>query len=471
MNPWPSLEQSKIEAIHQATLRVLAETGIVLSHPRMRQLLVDAGCSLYNSRIQFPASLVEKSILTCGKGIRIAGRDGNILKLGFGDLHWHNLGGARDLFDPLSGQPRPARIVDVRESTRLLDALDQVDSITPFFTPRDVPGELMALAMYRYALPNTTKPIQGPGVHSAAEVDFIVKLAEVVGSPQQMLTLSASPVSPLTFADTLVDAMIAIAEKKIAFAPLPCPTAGTTAPFSLAGALTQQNAEVLASLVMVNLIQPGLPVMYCGRLAMMEPRSGNSVWGGVELGIASAATVQLGHNYHLPVNVYGLTTNAHTLDLQNGYERAMNALLPALAGADELSGIGEMDAGVMGSYAQMVVDNQIAVSIGRVRRGFVVDQDSLAVEVIQEVMNTSHTFLAERHSVKYLRSGEVLLSKLAERRSFSDWDQTGRKSFVDNAQAEANRLLANHEVPPLENAQEHQLDQILKAAFKALVNL
>ena len=62
--------------------------------------------------------------------------------------------------------------------------------------------------------------------------------------------------------------------------------------------------------------------------------------------MASAATVQIGHRYGYPVNVYGLSTNAHTLEIQSGYERALNSILPALAGADELSGIGEMASGV-----------------------------------------------------------------------------------------------------------------------------
>ena len=307
------------------------------------------------------------------------------------------------------------------------------------------------------------------GVHTAQEVNFIIKMVEVIGFVKKGLTLSASPVSPLTFPNNLVDAMMDISRHGIPFGPLPCPTAGTTAPFSLAGALTQQNAKVLASIVISQMIQPGLPIIYYGRLAMMDPHTGNSVWGGVELGLASAATTQIGHFYGLPVNVYGLTTNAHTLDLQNGYERALNAVLPALAGADELSGIGEMDAGVMGSYAQMVCDNQIAASIGSARRDFLVNEDSLAVDVINEVMNGPRTYIAERHSINYLRSGEILFSKLNERRSFSEWDQTGRKEFANNVQAKAEELLAQHHVPPLTNTQEKELNKIMQATAESLV--
>ena len=398
------------------------------------------------------------------------GRDGVEIVLGDGTLQWHNLGGARDVFEPEAGTLRPATIEDVKDSTRLLDALDQATTITPFFTPQDVPGDILGIAMYRYALPYTTKPLHGPGVQISQEVKYITRMAEVIGPAESVLTMSVSPVSPLTFHTGLVDSMVEIARSGIPFGPLPCPTAGTTAPFSLAGALTQQNAEVLASIVIVQLVNPGLPIIYCGRLAMMEPRTGGSIWGGVELGIASAATVQIGHYYDLPVNVYGFSTNAHTLDIQSGYERSLNALIPALAGADELSGIGEMEAGVSGSYAQMVCDNEIAGSVRRTLRGFMVNEDSLAVDVINKVMDGGRNFLAEPHSIKYLRAGEINLSALSVRDTFVEWDRSGRRGLAENAQAEAVRVLTEHEVPPLEDAQEVELDLIMQAANKELVN-
>jgi len=469
MNQWKVITDQEVAAIHEATLRVLSEVGIVIDHTAVIEQLCDLGASIEDDRLLIPPEMVINSIDDCGKGISTRGRNGKIVTIGDGNIHWHNVGGARDVYDPVTGITRFANAQDVQDSTRLLDALDQVTTITPFFTPRDVPGELMSLAMYRYALPNTTKPLQGPGVQTSKEVKFAIDMAEVVGPARDMLTLSVSPISPLSFPTDLVESMIEIARYGIPFGPLPCPTAGTTAPLSLAGALTQQNAEILASLVIVQMVYPGLPIIYCGRLAMMEPRTGSSVWGGVELGIASAATVQIGHSYGLPVNVYGLSTNSHTLEIQNGYERALNAILPALAGADELSGIGEMAAGVMGSYAQMVCDNDIVSSVRRAARGFDVTEDSLAVEVIQDVMKGQRNFMAERHTVDYLRSGEILHKTLGVRRTFEEWVRAGKISMADSAQLEAERILREHEVPPLTDAQENELDKIMCMAQKTLV--
>jgi trimethylamine--corrinoid protein Co-methyltransferase len=239
---------------------------------------------------------------------------------------------------------------------------------------------------------------------------------------------------------------------------------------SLAGSLTQQNAEVLASIVLAQLVHPGLPIFYCGRLDMMEPRTGSLVWGGVEGDLASAATVQIAHAYRLPVNVYGFSTNAHTLDIQNGYERALGAVIPALAGADELSGIGTMETGVMGSYAQMICDDEFAASVHRLLRNFQVDQDSLAVDVIKAVMDGERNFLSQVHTVRYLRAGEIFITHLADRRSWEEWDRTGGEGMAGRAQSEAERLLAEHEVPALTEDQEQALDEIMKEASNELVS-
>jgi trimethylamine--corrinoid protein Co-methyltransferase len=469
MRPFTIISLEELEDIHQATLRVLAEVGIVLKQPSGRAILTGAGCTVQGERVLFPSELVEKCIAQCPPQVSVKGRNGNVKTLGDGSLHFHNLGGARDIFDASTGQSRNAGIQDVCDATRLLDALENCHTITPFFTPCEVPGALMSLSMYRHALPYTLKPVQGPGVQYPGEVKFALRMAAVIGEPSDVLTLSVSPVSPLAYPDHEVEAIIEIARAGIAFGPLPCPTAGTTAPFSIAGALTQQNAEVLSALVLAQLVRPGLPIIYCGRLAMMEPRTGVSIWGGVELAIASAATVQIGHRYNLPVNVYGFSSNAHTLDLQNGFERGINAALPVLAGADEISGIGEMEAGISGSFAQMVADNEFAGSISRLKRGFGIDTDSLAVDVIAAVMAGPRNFLGQKHTTRYLRAGEVHFTRFLERGARESWEQGGSLDLSSRVQSEAERILREHRVPPLDTAQEDELNNLMSAAEKELV--
>lgn len=464
MPPLKFLSDDDIQAMHEATLRVLQEAGVFWTHKPSLEILQDAGCTVKGNRVFFPPDLVIDSIAKADKRPIIRGRNGQVNELGGGNLYFHNLGGARDVFDAKTGTRRVATAQDAKDAVRLLDALPNCHTVTPFFTPPGVSNEMLSLHMYRSALSYTTKPVQGPGIQFGHEVRYAVEMAAVVGTPAHELTLSLSPVSPLTMHDIAAEAIMEMAKHGVIQSNLPCPTGGATSPMTITGSVVQQSAETLAPLVLAQLINPGCGVVYCGRLGMLEPRTG-LIWGGAELGLSSAATVQLGHYYGFSVNVYGFSTNAHTLDAQNAFERGLNAAIPALAGADELSGIGEMEAGVMGSFAQMVLDNELAGSVLRLRKGLSADAEHLAVDIILDVMNGTRNFLGQKHTMKHLRGGEMALTKLAERNSWDTWEEKlERKQMADHAIAEAERILREHEIPPLSPEQERELDKILAAA-------
>jgi trimethylamine---corrinoid protein Co-methyltransferase len=460
------LSDEDVKSMHEATLRILGEIGVIWTHQPSLEILQDAGCTMNGNRVCFPPDLVMDSIAKANKRPCIRGRNGQVNELGGGNLYFHNLGGARDVYDARTNTRHTATEEDGVNAIRILDALPNCNTVTPFFTPPDVTNEMMALHMYRHALSNTTKPVQGPGIQFGHEVKYAVEMAAVVGTPAHELTLSLSPVSPLTMHDIAAAAIMEMATAGVISSNLPAPTGGATSPMTITGSIVQQSAESLAPLVLAQLINPGCAVVYCGRLAMLDPRTG-LLWAGVELGLASAATVQLGHYYGFSVNVYGFSTNAHTLDAQNAFERGLNATIPALAGADELSGIGEMEAGVMGSFAQMVLDNELAGSVRRLLNGLSADADHIAVEIIGNVMNGTRNFLGQKHTMKHLRAGELALTKLAERNSWDTWDEKlERKQMADHAADEAERLLREHIVPPLEPQQEQELDRIMAAAAK-----
>jgi trimethylamine---corrinoid protein Co-methyltransferase len=128
-----------------------------------------------------------------------------------------------------------------------------------------------------------------------------------------------------------------------------------------------------------------------------------------------------------------------------------------------------METGVMGSYAQMVMDNEIAFSIKRMCEGINVDHDTLGVEIISEVMKGPMNFLSQKHTSRYLRSGEIFVSKLAECGTWETWTHNDREGMAERAYAEANRILREHIVMPLEPEQERELDAILASAEKALL--
>jgi trimethylamine---corrinoid protein Co-methyltransferase len=457
-----------IKQVHEATLRILAETGIALAHPGARDLLTSHGARVAGDRVLIPADLVTSCLAQCPRTVRMQGRDpARVVVLGDGACHAHNVGGVPNILDGSDGRHAtdPRRRAAVRQdnakTARLLDALPNVSSVTPFFTPQDVPAASMALWMYYDTIANTTKPVHGPGVQTSQEVRAVAEMARIA-CPDGALSVAISPVSPLFLPNDVAGAILEVARLGLPFGPLPCPIMGATAPMSMAGALAQQNAEVLASIVLAQLTHPGLPIFYCGRLSVMHPRTGLSVWGNPDIGLISAATVEIAHHYGLPVNVYGLCTDAHTSDVQSGYERAINALVPALAGADEISGVGEVWGGVVGSLAQMVMDDEILDSVKRMLRGFEVDQETLAVEVIAQVMDGPRNFLGQKHTAKYMRRGEVMQARLAGREGWAEWEASGRRGLVERASERAAELLASHEVPPLSKEQQAAIEDVIQ---------
>ena len=459
----PFIDESEIRSIHESTLRVLGEVGIIIDDPQAKALLLEHGAIEGEDRFQLPPSLVESCLHQCPRQVILQGR-GNKILLGDGTLHVHNLGGARDVYIPDAKGLKPATRSDVAESAKLMDALDNITTITPLYTPRDVPSEKLTLYMFADTVRNTTKPINGPGVHSVNDVRLLAEMMKIIFGDAPSISVGVSPVSPLNFLGHVAPVLMQVAREGLPLGPLPCPSVGATSPMSLAGSLVLQNAEVLASIVIAQLVSPGLPVVYCGRLSVLNMRSGSPIWGNPEVGIMSAATVQLGHFYNLPVNVYGLAGSGFAPDMQSGYERAINALVPALVGADELSGVGEMAGGVYSCNAQIVIDDDIYGMVRRVIRGFVVNEDSLAVDVIAHAMSTSRNFLSEKHTRNFLRSGEVWEGRLGiQEIGWETWNEAGNPSVLDRAQKEANKILSTHQVSPLTTEQDRAINELLNA--------
>ena len=463
------LGEHGVQQVHEATLRILSETGIILTHAGARELLAGHGARVVENRVLIPPDLVTRCVAQCPPTVRMQGRDAaRAIVLGDGGCHAHNVGGTPNILDPVTGERRAATREDNVNTARLLDALPNVSALTPFFTPQDVPGSAMSLWMYYDTVANTTKPVHGPGVQTASEVRAVAEMARIA-CPEGTVSIAISPVSPLFFPDDVAGAILQVARLGLPFGPLPCPIMGATGPMSAAGALAQQNAEVLASIVLAELTRPGLPVFYCGRLSAMHPRTGLAMWGNPEIGLVSAGTVEVAHSYGLPANVYGLCTDSHTSDMQSGYERAFNALVPALAGADEISGVGEVWGGVVSSMAQMVIDDEILASVKRLVRGFEVDPDSLAVEVIAKAMGGPRNFIGQKHTVRYLRSGEVLQTRLAGREGWGEWEAAGRRGILERGAERAAELLAGHQAPPLNPGQLAEMERVIRAAERESV--
>jgi trimethylamine--corrinoid protein Co-methyltransferase len=315
-------------------------------------------------------------------------------------------------------------------------------------------------------LKNTTKPIIG-WITYPRSAQLIIEMMSVVAGGRESLKkyppyeAFIEPVSPLQFTPEGLEILylFAQAELPIGFGPMVAVSA--TGPCTLAGALAQENAEILAGITITQVITPGLPITYWGIPHLFDNRTGIMSFGSPEQGLMAAAITQLGKSYGFPV---GNNTGLHDSklpDAQTGVENGSTLTLGLLAGGDILGHLGICGADNGGNEIQLVIDNETAGYIRRIGRSLEVNETTLALEVIKSV-GIGGNFLAEEHTLQHFKD-DVWFPSFFDRFSWDVWEKRGKKSSVDLAREIHQQILATHQVEPLEAGVQRELEAIVKA--------
>ena len=456
------LSDRDLTKIEQTTFRLLAEIGIEIAHPHGVELLLALGCQQDGARVRIPEAVVRQCLQQVNLRTEFHSRDGSrTVALDGSEVRVHNGGGPPFVLDLHNGQRRSAVLSDVTKMSRLLDALPNIDVLVPLFGPQDVPPNVMTISAFAELLRNTTKPIGSATVEDADDVRYILELWRACPAGRRGLRMSfmVSPISPLRFPDNIVGAIIAVAAAGMQLQILPCPTVGGTALLTLPGHLAQHYAEVLAGIVLAVAAKPGLPVLSSCRATPLDLATATVCWGSPDVGLAGACTAQLARRFGLACDSYGFAASAASVDAQHGEEKLANALVAALGGVAILSGAGVLENALTGSYVAAVLDNDLMARVRHICRGYSVTDETLAFDVMKEVIREDGNFLAAMHTAEHARDGSVWQPVAAAK--------TG--TAADSARQRAEAILANHQPPPLPAAVENDILQIMAAAHRELI--
>ena len=466
------LSESELDKLHESTLKVLSNTGILVDNGELRELLTEEGADLEKDSnvVKFPPPLVERAVETAPASFSLyeRGDKGKQVRITGDKVHTHTTGGPSYIRDLETGERREAKIADVRNGARITSRLDNIHAYSPMVSPTDVVSGAEQVEMVNAAVRNTEKIVENP-VDSGTEVEFLYRIFRALAGGDDKLkakpgfVISVSPISPLAIDRLSSQALIEVARKGLPVKILPAPTTGGTAPVTFAGALVQQNAELLAGLIIVQAISPGLPTILGPRLSIMDMRTSYVSWGTNELGMASACAVQLLNGYEIPSDVYGLSSDSKIMDQQQGYEKSMNGIVPALAGADFLSGAGGLESLKSCSLAQLVIDNEVFGMIMDTMDGFEISEETIALDLIDSV-GPRGDFLREKHTARHARKGEQYQSQLSNRDTWEKWITKGRKEISEVAEDKARSILEDSEPVKLEPETEKELEVILEEA-------
>lgn len=469
------LSDEDIQRIHDASLEVLARVGIEVQASESREIFRDAGAVVDEDadRVYIPRSMVEDAIASARSEVVLCGRDPEYdITLGDTRVYMGTGGAAVKVLDLETQQARESTLKDVAQIGRLVDALDNIHFYLRACVARDIPEDLLDINTYYAALANTTKHVTGNCFTVETARDVIDMAAMIAGSKDALRDrpfisfITCWTVSPLRYAPDTVDVLTEVVRQDMPVFLSSAPQSGATSPAALAGSLVQINAEELSGLTYTQLLNPGAPVVLGYVPSVSDLRTGNFVGGAPEFALMHAAVAQLGQFYEVPVyNSSGLT-DSKVPDVQAGYEKGITGLAAGLAGANYIHhSAGFLESMLTVAYEQYIIDDDINGSIMRMVRGIEVTDETLSLDVIEEVCRggAGH-YLGTQQSLSMMNT-EYYYPHTGDRRRRDDWQEDGGLDMWERARREAREILATHEperLPP-------EIDAAIRDRFEILL--
>jgi trimethylamine--corrinoid protein Co-methyltransferase len=424
------------------------------------------GCKVdFETRlVQIPEEVLEKALGTSPRQFTLYGGDPqHDIQVTPEDIHTIAGSSALSVLD-LDGRHRPSTLQDLEDFTRLIDDLEMADVMHAMVIPQDIRQEGFDRILFATIAKNTTKHYYSQGQGGSSVRDQVELATLVQGSHQAVQVRPCFSFviclnSPLVHAAERVQEMMECARYGIPVWLEATNMMGATAPMSIAGALVEHTANVLASLTLTQLITPGHPCIFSIASGGFNMRSGAYVAASPEAILLHCATAQMARHYHLPFQG-GSGVDSCLPDAQAGYERAMQAVPYSLAGVNFIHlAFGMMDQLLTSSYEQAVIDNEIFAAVFRLAEGIPVTVETMAVEQIKQA-GAGGQFLNQKHTLQNYRKHQWQ-PQLTARMSWNEFQrENGGKDMRQRANDRARQILKEHHPRRMEEAQARELDRL-----------
>jgi trimethylamine--corrinoid protein Co-methyltransferase len=293
-----------------------------------------------------------------------------------------------------------------------------------------------------------------------------IQMASILFGSQNELSLKPRMISilcsltPLVYDERMLGAIMEYARAGQPQLISSLGIAGATSPATLAGTLVVQNAEVLAGIVFTQLIREGTPVVYAGASSSADMHTGALSIGSPEMTLNTAGTAQMARFYGLPVRSGGAVCDAKLPDAQASSESMMSLLAARFCGINfVLHSAGILESYNCMSYEKFIIDDEMCGMVKRIERGYEVNPDTLALDVIKEVGPGGH-FLDKDHTFDHFRT-EFYQPQLSNRDDFVSWQACGSPQSMQTANKKYKDILETYEAPELPADVDKDLQQFI----------
>ena len=469
------LTEEQIKQIHLASLEILSTIGVKVSHEEGIHLLERNGCILgENQRVYIPNWLVEECVQSAPSLIILYDRNGvEAMRLGGRNLYY---GLGTDLIrtiDLNTDKLRLSVLQDVKNAAIVADYCQNVDFIASFALPSDVPTNLMYVYCVKAMIESSIKPIFFTSA-GKEDLEYIIEMAESIRGGESKLKAKpylihySEPTAPLSHSYGAVSKLFLCAEKGIPICYTPGDLLGGTTPVTLAGGIVQANAEALSGIVLHQLKKKGAPIISGFGVVPLDMKSAIFSYGAPEMKLTNSAFADLFHHYNIPMwSTVG--SDSHCLDQQSAMEHAFATLLASLDGANLIHDIGYLGQGLVGNPVSIVMCDEIISFVKRLIKGFEINRETLAIDVIREI-GPDREFLSHEHTLKHFKQ-EQWRPLFLNRDVPETWIKKGSLTYGERVKAQTLKILDIYKPESLKESIQLKLNEILEDAEPKLINM
>ena len=450
------MDEVDAQRIHEASLALLSDPGVKIEHDDVLALLKRHGGREGGDpqSIRMPPGLVRECLEICPSEFALTDLRGQARRLSptAEPLFWSCPG--MNLWR--AGACRPFTSQDMAETARLLDRLGNVDVVFGM-SMDDVPPGARDVVGLNLMAHNTGKHIRAL-CFTPDGAETMAAMRDVVGD-HAWFSVGFTAHGPLRWTRLALEIFRRTAGKGIPTSVNGEPMAGVSGPVTLAGSAAVGNAEILAGLVINQLLEPGRACIYnLGLAHVFDMRTSVAVTGGPENALYAEVSGAMGRFYQLP-SASWVSTESMCPDAQAGLEKMFGFRTHVESGVTTVWGVGQLESEMTFSPAQAVIDNEMIAYARRYARGVETSDEALALSVTREV-GAAGSFLAHAHTLEHFRD-ELYMPRLLWRKRREDWQAEGEKRLEERAEEVAAELMRQPAEPALAQDQLRELDRIV----------
>ena len=471
-NPYPALEiisADELEAIHDASLEVLENIGINFLLPEARAVLAAAGARVENDgpRVRLDRGLVMEAMQSAPPEFVLHARNpAHNLRFGGDYINFSTVGSPPNASDLDRGR-RSGNLEDFRNFLKLAQSthVAQLTSGHPV-EPIDVPPAVRHLEATLAMITLTDKIFRIYSLGRQRVLDclemtritFGVDDDGLRGKPCVYTIINAN--SPLQYDAPMLWGMMELAQRNQPVAVTPFTLAGAMAPVTVAGALVQQNAEALAGMAFVQLVNPGAPVMYGGFTSNVDMKTGSPAFGTPEYLKATLISAQLARRYKVPFRSSNVNAS-NAPDAQAVYESQMSLWAAVMGHANFVHhALGWLEGGLCASFEKFLLDAEMIQMLAEFLRPVTINAEEMALDAIKDVGPGGHFFSTDHTMRRYQDAFYQPL--LSDWRNYETWSEDGALDATRRANRLYKQLLAEYQAPPLDPAIHEALQAFVR---------